>query len=349
MRLIRIEPDGSLSLIEYIDNKPITPYGILSHTWLLAGDEVTFKDMLESRGMEKKGYAKITFCAEQAQRDGLKFFWVDTCCIDKSQSSELNEAITSMYRWYQTAAKCYVYLRDVRCNIHSRSTVEEAIRRSRWFERGWTLQELLAPRVVEFYNEKGDFLGDRSSLCELIAQCTNIPPSALTGTTMSEFDVELRLSWMKGRRTTKEEDKAYALLGIFGVAMTAIYGEGYDNAFARLNREIQWSSDVSEKKIPRFQNPENKLQLLPAQKCNRFLDLGFPGCGTLDERVQIDDGLAAPYYIPLRWCKTPEVCNVYACRCFDVAHASRTFTNSSSSNSERNNYPVFPKWIEAIS
>jgi hypothetical protein len=159
MRLIRIEPDGSLSLIEYIDNKPIPPYGILSHTWLLARDEVTFKDMLESRGMEKKGYAKITFCAEQAQRDGLKFFWVDTCCIDKSQSSELNEAITSMYRWYQTAAKCYVYLRDVRCNIHSRSTVEEAIRRSGGSRGAGHCKSFWLRGSLNFITRKVTFLG----------------------------------------------------------------------------------------------------------------------------------------------------------------------------------------------
>lgn len=343
MRLIRIQPDGSVSLVEYIDNKPIPPYAILSHTWLLAKDEVTFKDMKKGRGFEKKGYAKITFCAEQAQRDGLKFFWVDTCCIDKSQGPELSEAITSMYRWYQEAAKCYVYLRDVRCDIRSPSTVEEALRQSRWFKRGWTLQELLAPSVVQFYSEKGSYLGDRSSLCKLIAECTNIPRSALTGTCLSEFKVEHRLSWMRERQTTKAEDKVYALLGICGVVLIPNYGEGYDNAFARLEREIQQSSTVSEEKYRRTQSLESKLQLLQTQICNKPRNLGFPGCGSLDERVRIDDGLSAIYYIPLKWCKNPEVLKLYACKGFHVANAFRTFLASSSSNSRRNDYPVCHK------
>jgi hypothetical protein len=343
MRLIRIAPDGSLSLVEYIDNKPIPPYGILSHTWLLAKDEVTFEDMTEARGLEKKGYTKITFCAGQAQRDGLKFFWVDTCCIDKSQGPELSEAITSMYRWYQKATKCYVYLRDVRCDTQSRSRVDEAIRRSRWFKRGWTLQELLAPPVVEFYNEKGDFLGDRPSLSTLIAKCTNIPQSALIGTTLSGYGVEQRLSWMKGRRTTKPEDKVYALLGIFGVVLIPIYGEGYENAFARLGRKIQKAARVSEENSLRLRSTENSLQLLQTQNYKKSPNLGFPGCGSRDERVRIDDGLSAPYFIPLTWCETPEVLNVYICKCVDVAHAFRISMTSLSSNSRRNAYLVFYK------
>ncbi|KAH4001996.1 hypothetical protein HBI56_144070 [Parastagonospora nodorum] len=125
--LIRIDPDGRLSLVEYIDNKPIPPYGILSHTWLLAKDEVTFKDMQEHRGSEKKGYAKITFCVEQAQRNGLKFFWVDTCCINKTSSADLSEAINSMYTWYRKSSRCYVYLSDV-CNDTSEGVDKDARR-----------------------------------------------------------------------------------------------------------------------------------------------------------------------------------------------------------------------------
>jgi hypothetical protein len=280
MRLIRINPDGSLSLVQYIDNKPIPPYGILSHTWLLAEDEVTFKDMHEGHGMEKKGYAKITFCAERAHQDGLRYFWIDTCCIDKSQGPELSEAITSMYRWYQKAAKCYVFLRDVRCGTASRPAVEKAIRRSRWFKRGWTLQELLAPPHV-----------------------TRIPLFALTGLNLGEIDIETRISWMKGRRTTKPEDKVYALLGLVGVAMIPNYGEEYHYAYARLEKEIHRRSKRSE---------ENRLQLLQAQSYKMSPDLNFPGCGSFNEMVRIDDGLTAPYYIPLQWCKNPEVCNTYA-------------------------------------
>lgn len=321
MRLIRIHSDGRLSLVQSIDNKPIRPYGILSHTWLLAEDEVTFKDMEQGHGMEKKGFAKIKFCAERAKRDGLEYFWVDTCCIDKSQGPELNEAITSMYRWYQEAAKCYVYLRDVRCGTASHSIVEKAIRRSRWFKRGWTLQELLAPQVVEFYNEEGDFLGDRSSLSNLIYSITKIPQPALAGKNLSEFEIETRHSWMEGRGTTKPEDKAYALLGIFGVVMVPIYGEGIQHARARLDRKIQRSVKLLE---------ENRLRLLQSQSCKKSRDLGFPGCGAFSESVRIDDGLTAPYFIPLQWCETPKVSSMYPPGCYHLTQVSRTFMTSSS-------------------
>lgn len=348
MRLIRIEPDGSLSLVQYIDNKPIPPYGILSHTWLLTQDEVTFKDMQEGRGLEKKGYAKITFCAEQARHDGLKFFWVDTCCIDKSQGPELNEAITSMYRWYQQAAKCYVYLRDVRDDTLCRSTAEHAIQRSRWFKRGWTLQELLAPPIVEFYSEGGDYLGDRSSLREPIAQCTSIPVSALTGKTLSEFEVGYRLSWMNERQTTKPEDRVYALLGILDVVMIPNYGEGYDNAIARFERKIRRPERVSEE-IRKIQSLENKIQLLQTQIRKKSAEVGYPGCGSLEERVRVDDGLSAPYEVPSNWCRTAKVSSMHVSKGVDLAYALRTFMISSSSNLQLNNYPVFHKYKEAIS
>src|SRR5204863_8204286 len=130
------------------------PYAILSHTWQ-GEDEITFNDLTKNdakdNAKDKAGYKKINFCAQQAERDGLRYFWVDTCCIDKSNSSELSEAINSMFRWYQNAAKCYVYLSDVLITQRRASneffelSLESAFRASRWFTRGWTLQELLAP------------------------------------------------------------------------------------------------------------------------------------------------------------------------------------------------------------
>ena len=112
MRLLKVEEDGEFSLIEFIGEK-IPRYAILSHTWAADGEEVTFKDLMEGTGRSKAGYQKIRFCGEQAATDGLQYFWVDTCCIDKSSSAELSEAINSMFRWYRDASKCYVYLSDV--------------------------------------------------------------------------------------------------------------------------------------------------------------------------------------------------------------------------------------------
>jgi hypothetical protein len=217
--------------------------------------------------------------------------------------------------------------------------LEKAIRRSRWFKRGWTLQELLAPRIVEFYNKEGDFLGDRSSLSNLISSITKIPQSALAGTNLSEFEIKTRHSWMEGRGTTKPEDKAYALLGIFGVVMVPIYGEGIQHARARLDRKIQRSVNVSE---------ENRLRLLQPQSYKKPGDLGFPGCGSFNESVRIDDGLTAPYFIPLQWCETPKVSNMYAPRCYYLNQMSRNSMISSSLCSRRTNYLASHRLKEAI-
>jgi hypothetical protein len=136
------------------------PYAILSHTWT-NGAEVTYDELVTGARKDKASYAKIRFCGERAAHDGLQYFWVDTCCIDKSSSAELTEALNCMFRWYQSSAKCYVYLSDV---SSSRLPSEDAFLGSRWFIRGWTLQELIAPEVVEFYTADDVLLGDKLSL-----------------------------------------------------------------------------------------------------------------------------------------------------------------------------------------
>ena len=156
MRLLRLGGDGDLSLIEYVDDIP--PYAILSHTWGADQEEVTFDDLKYGSGESKAGYDKIRFCEAQARTDNLQHFWVDTCCIVKSDKAELSFAIQSMFRWYQNATKCYVYLADVSTKkrkleaMYSQLGWESAFRSSRWFTRGCTLQELLAPSIVEFFS-----------------------------------------------------------------------------------------------------------------------------------------------------------------------------------------------------
>ena len=216
--------------------KNIPRYAILSHTWK-EKEEVSFKEMMDGTGTSKEGYKKIKFCGDQAMRDGIEYFWVDTCCIDKLHSAELTEAINRMFRWYRNAAKCYVYLSDVSktdFNANDKST----FRKSRWWTRGWTLQELLAPKSVEFFSEEGELLGDRKLLEQEIHDITGIAIEALRGGHLATFDVEERLSWTENRQTTKEEDKAYCLLGLFEVYMVPIYGEGSEHAFKRLYDEI---------------------------------------------------------------------------------------------------------------
>jgi hypothetical protein len=247
MRLLRVGSDGEPRLADFVgDNIP--PYTILSHTWGKDCEEVTFQDMVEGKGKSKLGYEKLRFCEKQSANDDLQFFWVDTCCIDKTSSAELSEAINSMYHWYHKADKCYVYLSDVSINgsvgntLSSQQTWETAFRQSRWFTRGWTLQELVAPSCVEFFSLEGERLGDRESMVQEIEEITGISMEALQGSPLSRFGFEERMSWARGRETKREEDAAYSLLGIFGVHMPLVYGEGRRNAFIRLQRVIQESS-----------------------------------------------------------------------------------------------------------
>src|ERR1700761_9261600 len=218
MRLLKRTENGELSLTKDLtDNIP--PYAILSHTWGGDDDEVVFEDFVEGSrlsgfGRSKAGYRKIQFCGEQAARDGLQHFWVDTCCINKPNNTELSEAIISMFRWYRNAAKCYVYLGDVSTN--SRRWKPE-FRKSRWFTRGWTLQELIAPAIVEFFSKEGQLLGSKKSLEQQLHEITGVAIQALQGNSLSVFTVQERLSWAEFRETKREEDKAYSLLGIFNV------------------------------------------------------------------------------------------------------------------------------------
>ncbi|KAH8883747.1 hypothetical protein GQ53DRAFT_597191, partial [Thozetella sp. PMI_491] len=241
MRLLERSSAGDITFTkDFISDVPA--YAVLSHTW--GDEEVTFKDMTDGTAKDKQGYAKIRFCAEQAWRDGLPFCWVDTCCIDKTNSVELSEAINSMFRWYREAAKCYVYLADVSVpapgmsNPSSEPPWLSDFRNSRWFTRGWTLQELIAPVSVRFFTKEGMNLGNRTELEPHICKVTGIAVEVLRGSPLSEFTTQERMRWIEKRETTRQEDKAYAMLGIFGVQIPLIYGEGRENAFRRLLEEV---------------------------------------------------------------------------------------------------------------
>lgn len=248
MRLLELLPNGNISLIDISPGEQLPPYAILSHMWGKTSEEVSFEEMEKGIGPGKAGWDKLRFCGQQAARDGLRYFWADTCCIKKSDASELSESIISMYRWYGNAERCYVYLSDVstsspakkrrRDESRTQSRWEEAFRSSRWFTRGWTLQELLAPSSVEFFSKEGERLGDKRSLEQQIHDITAIPILALRGEEMSHFPTEKKFAWAKKRKTTRAEDLAYCLLGIFGVSMPVLYGEGKENANRRLRKEV---------------------------------------------------------------------------------------------------------------
>jgi hypothetical protein len=246
MRLLTLDGNNILSLTKDLGND-VPPYGILSHTWLSDPDaEVDFEDLVKGTGATKEGYEKLYFCGQQARKDRLECFWVDTCCIKRSSEPELSQAIRSMFRWYRDASKCYVYMNDVP-NPEDASWETDFVN-SRWFKRGWTLQELLAPTSVEFFSRGGIKLGDKRSLEAHIWQATRIPVAALRGSILSTYTIEDRLSWAQGRQTKREEDAVYSLLGLFDVHIPILYGEGKKNALRRLLRELR--SELDRKFMP---------------------------------------------------------------------------------------------------
>jgi hypothetical protein len=242
MRLLYYDACGEVCLTDNLPLDHAYRYAVLSHTWGADRDEVKLQELREGVDKNKPGFAKIQFCGQQANKDELKYFWVDTCCIDKTNSTELHENINSMFSIYSKAEKCYAYLSDVssrkRDSDGQREQLwKETFTRSRWFTRGWTLQELLAPKTVEFFARDNQMIASKEGSTSLIAEITGIPERALRGDPLSTFSPEEKWKWSAKRNTTRPEDKVYCLLGIFGVHMPLIYGEG-DNALDRLKDEI---------------------------------------------------------------------------------------------------------------
>lgn len=230
---MRLLHTTNLTVEEFIDEN--TPrYAILSHTW--EDGEITLQDIETGRAEGKEGYTKVKDCCTYARdKDRFAYVWIDTCCIDKTSSAELSEAINSMYRWYQEADICYAFLADV--------SLEGSMAESKWFTRGWTLQELIAPTHLLFLNRAWKELGSKSTLSDEVAHRTGIPVNVLKGIVDIEtVSIAQRMSWASSRRTTRPEDQAYCLMGLFGINMPLIYGEGR-RAFTRLQEEIMRISD----------------------------------------------------------------------------------------------------------
>lgn len=234
MRLLNVR---TFKLEEFFD-KAVPPYAVLSHTWGNDKDEVSFRDIENgSSGKTGPGMIKIVGCCKQAMKDGLNYAWIDTCCIDKANSVELGEAINSMFQWYANASICYAYLSDVPAGENPRDH-GSSFSSSRWFTRGWTLQELLAPKELRFYDSIWSCLGTRRTLSVMVQKITGIPRPFLIGlASLHEASVAQRMSWASKRVTGRKEDIAYCLLGIFGVVLPMIYGES-DQAFSRLQEAI---------------------------------------------------------------------------------------------------------------
>ncbi|KAI4917801.1 hypothetical protein J4E85_009893 [Alternaria conjuncta] len=249
----------------------IPSYAILSHCW--EDEEVVFSDLADlEQAKKKKGFAKIEKTCKLAIGDGFHYVWVDTCCIDKSSSAELSEAINSMFAWYRDSDQCYAYLADVELEgafAEGQSARHRiAFSRSRWFERAWTLQELLASRNfhpdkdhnlydplipikfpsgrydgMKFYSRDWQLLGPKVNLGRQISKITGIPMEYLDGQSLEIASISMRMSWAADRQATRSEDIAYSLLGIFDVNMPLLYGEGRIKAFRRLQEEIMKISE----------------------------------------------------------------------------------------------------------
>ncbi|KAK0667860.1 heterokaryon incompatibility protein-domain-containing protein [Cercophora samala] len=237
MRLI----NANTLRFENFFEKPPPAYLILSHTW--GEDEVAFRDMQQPHlHLGKSGHAKITQTCQLARDKAIDYVWIDTCCIDKSSSAELTESINSMFQWYQRAVVCVVHLADMESGVDFGT----GVRFSRWITRGWTLQELIAPKRVEFYDSKWKLCGQKHRDSDALSAATRIPEDLLLGNhRSSEYSVAQRLSWASSRTTTRVEDEAYCLFGILEVNMPLIYGEG-KMAFRRLQEElIKRSNDIT--------------------------------------------------------------------------------------------------------
>jgi hypothetical protein len=223
----------------------LPPYAILSHVW--EDEEISFQELTSEGAKLMKGYWKITAACATAAKDGLQYIWIDTCCINKESSAELSEAINSMFLWYGNSRICYAYLADVPSDEDPTSPLSSFVL-SKWFTRGWTLQELLAPNKVVFCGRDWINIGTKGSLRDAISVITGIKPEAIVGGRSFVFDdipVAVRMSWAADRHTTRVEDVAYCLMGIFDVNLPLMYGEGR-KAFVRLQQLIiQKSNDHS--------------------------------------------------------------------------------------------------------
>ncbi|UKZ82484.1 hypothetical protein TrVFT333_010273 [Trichoderma virens FT-333] len=296
--------------------KRATPrYAILSHTW--GEGEVIFQDMQtndRSAAMKKRGWRKLEDSCRRAARDGFQYIWIDTCCIDKTSSTELSEAINSMFQWYKESALCYAFLEDCQGPLPYR-TGSSSSALPRWYTRGWTLQELIAPKVVHFYSLSWQFLGTKDDHLAELSRVTGIDTYALGGGDLSRISVARRMSWVANRQTTVAEDMAYSLLGIFNLTMPMLYGEG-SKAFIRLQKEIMKGTD--DQSLFVWTEEGLKGQYRTAQEGGGLLALSptfFKGAGSVT-------GLSRPRMGKIHTAEAMQGVKVDVLMCQDVSYRS---------------------------
>ncbi|THV01249.1 HET-domain-containing protein [Dendrothele bispora CBS 962.96] len=237
----------SLKLKDFEDGVSIPHYAILSHTW--GAEEIGYHDFDQLffedsenwsvfvEGVEmyeqhqgtkaKPAYHKIVEACIKALSDGVEYLWVDTCCIDQEDQTDVHRNVKNMYSYYRNSRICYAYLVDM--------GHQSSFGQSRWFTRGWTLQELLAPPEVIFFDSNWGYIGSRTVLCAEISGVTGIPEDIVRGSTsFRDVDVQERMSWSVLRKTSRSVDRAYCLFGILGVSIEPDYTEDLVTAINRL-------------------------------------------------------------------------------------------------------------------
>ncbi|KAK7440031.1 hypothetical protein VKT23_017282 [Stygiomarasmius scandens] len=254
----RLIDTSTLQLVEFAENVVIPPYAILSHRWIKG--EVVYAEFLrpQKQTFSKSGYKKIQAACQQARQDDIHYIWVDTCCIKQGDHQDVAANITSMYAYYQNADVCYAYLVDAKnrrevfgrrvfLKMHSSRKMFDgkiplAMKGgSEWFWRGWTLQELLAPRprAVIFFNKRWERVGDKHELRDDICQQTTVPLAILSSEqSIQDVDILTRMSWAVRRKTTKHQDEAYCLQGLLGVSVEPDYNEDWQTSYNRLGKAL---------------------------------------------------------------------------------------------------------------
>ena len=304
-----MQVERRIKVVDFHDDET-TEYAISSHRWI-DDTETNYEEIVGLANMEsverdaireRVGYKKILDTCRQAQKDGYEWVWVDTCCIDKRSSAELSEALNSMYRWYRNAKTCYAYLHDVDGSSFPTEKDDKRYPKSNgwpeWFSRGWTLQEMIAPSDVRFFNKNWQHIGNKKTLLWTLTGITGVPPGILTGGLDANRPcVAQIMSWASNRMTTRVEDRAYSLMGLLDVNMPMLYGEG-KKAFHRLQLEIIRSSNdqsifawghTSNVRIgsiladdPSFFGDCSDIMLLDRDKFILQSKGYFPGVGSMD-------------------------------------------------------------------
>ena len=313
MRLLNTQ---TLEFEEFFDVQ-IPEYAILSHRW--GEKEVSFKEMRKGKPPPGPGILKIQRFCRKAAEHGFEWVWADICCIDKRSSAELSEAINSMFKWYESAKICYVHLKDVEItsrDLHLREQygdgrwgeefwpeLRSKFCKSAWFTRGWTLQELLAPRRILFYDSRWELIGEMSDeqLWKDVFKACGIKSDTWDTDYLLEVpSVAQKMSWASRRQTSRSEDMAYCLMGLFGVNMPLLYGEGAHKAFYRLQLEImKYTSDES---LFAWHCNETWPGGMLASSPNEFRDSGDIVCNSLYCRSFSMTNLGIGFAVPEKHC-----------------------------------------------